>query len=39
MRADAEATNVLVCNPARGVGSEHVIAYFHDLVRAALNTP
>lgn len=23
---------VLVCNPAHGVGSEHVIAYFHDLV-------
>ena len=39
MRGDPAASNVLVCNPARGVGSEHVIAYFHDLVRTARDTP
>ena len=38
MSADPTATNILVCNPARGVGSEHVIRYFHDLVRTALKT-
>ena len=38
MRSDPDATNVLICNPSHGVGSEHVIAYFHDLVRTAIAT-
>ena len=38
MAADPMVTNTLVCNPSRGVGSEHVIHYFHDLVRTAMET-
>jgi len=39
MNGDPNAANVLVCNPANSMGSEHVIGYFHDLVRAATATP
>ena len=38
MGGDPTATNVLVCNPGHGIGSEHVITYFHDLVRTATAT-
>jgi len=29
----------LFCTPSRGVSSEHVIKYFHDLVRTAMTAP
>ena len=38
MTSGSGSTNVLICNPARGVGSEHAIAYFHDLLRVAMDT-